>query len=68
MDIKKLEKWVDEHPEDADAKTINMTTGKEFTIREVLKKLKKADKEGVEILDKDELEIKDQVEKWLKEV
>lgn len=68
MDIDKLEKWVNEHPEDADAPTINMTTGKEFTIREVLGKLKKAEKEGVEILDKDDLEIKGEIEKWLKEV
>ena len=68
MDIKKLERWVKEHPEDADALTINMTNGKEFTIRGVLEKLKKAEVEGVEILDKDDLEIENQVDKWLKEV
>ena len=84
MDIKKLEKWVNEHPDDADALTINMTTGKEFTIRDVLVKLKKAEKEGIKIsekLDKDDIkklkktgvdeediEITGHIEKWLKEV
>lgn len=63
--IEKLEKWVAEHPEAADAPTINVTTQKEFTIRGILKELIKERDTKVAIVDKETLEIKRQIEKWL---
>ena len=63
--IEKLEKWVAEHPEAADAPTINVTTQKEFTIRGILNELIKERDTKVAIVDKETLEIKRQIEKWL---
>jgi len=63
--IVKLEKWVAEHPDWADVPHINITTGKEFTIRGVLSELTKERDTGVAIVDKETLEIKSQVKKWL---
>jgi hypothetical protein len=68
MDIEKLEKWVKENPEAADAPTINITTGKEFTIRDVLKELKKEKVSGIVSIDKEVIEIKKQIEEWLEKV
>lgn len=74
--IDKLKKWVDAHPEEADAKQINLTTGKEFTMREVLNEVVEADNQGVmlkegvvilgKVVDKEELEIIDNTESWIK--
>ncbi len=66
--IEKLEKWVEENPDAADAPTINITTGKEFTVRQVLDQLKKAKAEDVEIVDAEILTITSQIEEWLREV
>ena len=63
--IQKLEKWVQEHPEDANVSHINLTTQKEFTIQGILHQLVEAKKTGSAILDKDTLEIKDQIGKWI---
>lgn len=63
--IAKLEKWVKEHPEEADAPTINMTTGKKFTIREIFEELKKEKESGIAIVDEEILEVKNLTEKWL---
>lgn len=63
--IKKLEKWVKDNPTEAETPTINITTGKEFTIKGVLDKLKKEENHEVSMLDEEELKIKDQMEKWL---
>jgi hypothetical protein len=63
--IKKLEKWVAEHPEEADVPHINLTTQKEFTIRGILNQLIEEQKTGVPIVDEEVLEIKDLIEKWI---
>ena len=76
--IDKLKKWVDDHPEEADVKQINLTTGKEFTMREVLNEVVEADNQGVilkegvvilgKVVDKEELEILDNTESWIKRI
>jgi len=76
--IVKLKEWVDEHPEEADVKQINLTTGKEFTMREVLNEVVEADNQGVilkegvvilgKVVDKEELEIIDNTESWIKRI
>lgn len=66
--VEKLEKWISEHPEEADVPTINMTTGKESTIRETYELLKKEKETGARMLDKEMLEMKKDVEKWVEEL
>ena len=66
--VEKLAKWVSENPEAADAPTINMTTKREFTLREMLEQYKKAKEEDVEIVDEELLAVQSQIEEWLKEV
>lgn len=66
--IEKLEKWVSEHPKEADLPAMNVTTGKTFTVREVLKEFKKEKKTGVATADKEFLEVKGHIEKWLEEI
>ncbi|MFW9874510.1 MAG: hypothetical protein ACFFG0_15495 [Candidatus Thorarchaeota archaeon] len=76
--INKLKKWVEDHPEEADAKQINLTTGKEFTMREVLNEVAEADNQGVilkegvvilgKTLDKEDLEVIDNTESWIKRI
>ena len=68
MDIAKLEKWVDEHPKEADLVTINMTTGKKFTVKGVLEAVKQEKESGVAIADKDFIEVKNNISKWLEGV
>jgi hypothetical protein len=63
--VEKLEKWVSKNPEAADAPTINMTTGKEFTVRGVLEQLKQEKVSGAKIVDPTIIEVKDQIKKWL---
>lgn len=65
--IEKLEGWVREHPKETDLPAMNVTTGKTFTVREVLKELKKEKKTGVATVDKGFLEVKGHIEKWLEE-
>jgi len=65
--VEKLEKWVAEHPDAADAPTIDITTQKEFTIREVLNQLIQERDTGAAIVDEDILKIKRQIAKWLGE-
>lgn len=66
--IEKLEKWAREHPKEADLPAMNITTGKVYTIREVLEAIKKEKEMRVPIVDKDLLEVKGNIEKWLEEV
>ncbi|MCD4843113.1 MAG: hypothetical protein K8R25_01365 [Methanosarcinales archaeon] len=66
--IEKLEKWVSEHPEAADAPTVNMNTGRETTIRGILEELKKEKETGIAIVDPEILEVKTNIEEWLEEV
>jgi hypothetical protein len=68
MDVAKLEKWVDEHPTEADLVTINMSTGKRFTVRSVLEAVKQEKETGVAIVDKDTIEVKNNISKWLEGV
>lgn len=63
--IKKLEKWVKEHPEDADVLHINLTTQKEFTIRGVLHQMIEENKKRIPTVDQEALEIEDMIEEWL---
>lgn len=66
--IEKLEKWVSEHPKEADLSAMNVTTEKTRTTREILEELKKEKKTGVAIVDKEFLEVKSEIEKWLEEL
>lgn len=76
--INKLKKWVEEHPKEADAKHINLTTGKEFTMREVLNEVVEADNQGIilkegvvvlgKVVDKEDLEIIDKTESWIRRI
>jgi hypothetical protein len=59
-------KWVEDNPEAADAPTINLTTQKEFTMREMLSVLIQEKDSRVAILDNETLEIKNQIKTWLK--
>lgn len=68
MDVAKLEKWVDEHPTEADLVTVNMKTGKRFTVRSVLEAVKQEKETGVAIVDKDTIEVKNNISKWLEGV
>lgn len=68
MEIEKLEKWVKENPEAADASTINITTGQEFTIRGVLEDLKKERAGEAVMIDKGVQEVRKQVEAWMEEM
>jgi hypothetical protein len=63
--VEKLEKWVEEHPEEADVPHINLTTQKEFTIRGILSQMVEERKTGFAIVDEEVLEIKDQIAKWI---
>jgi hypothetical protein len=63
--IEKLEKWVKEHPEDADAPHINLTTQREFTIRGILELLIQEKETRVAIVDEEILKIRDEIEKWV---
>jgi hypothetical protein len=64
--VEKLMKWVEDNPEAADAPTINLTTQKEFTMREMLSVLIQEKDSRVAILDNETLEIKNQIKTWLK--
>ena len=66
--IEKLGKWVREHPKEADLPAMNITTGKVYTIREVIEAIKKEKETRVAIVDKELLEVKGNIEKWLAEV
>lgn len=66
--IEELGEWVGENPEDADAVTINLTTGREFTVRGIYEQLVAAEEEDVEIVDKEVLEVVDNIQKWLEGV
>lgn len=61
----KLEKWVDDNPEDADVLHINLTTQKEFTIRGILNQLTEARDTGAAIVDEEVLEITGLIEEWI---
>jgi len=68
MDVEKLEKWVKENPEAADAMTINMTTGQEFTVRGVLEDLKREKAGEAVLIDRGVQEVRKQVEQWMEEM
>ena len=63
--VEKLEKWVEEHPEEADVPHINLTTQKEFTIRGILSQMVEEKQTGFAIVDEEVLGIKDQIAKWI---
>jgi hypothetical protein len=63
--IKKLEQWVTTHPQDADTKHINLTTQKEFTMREVLEQLIDERDKGIAIADNEINRVVGEVEKWI---
>jgi len=63
--VASLERWVEEHPEDAEVKHINLTTMREFTIKEIYEQLKEAQETGVAIIDEEVIEVKEQIRKWV---
>jgi hypothetical protein len=63
--VEKLATWVEEHPEQADVPHINLTTQKEFTIREVLDRLVEEEDTGVAIVEDEMLELKGLVKDWI---
>lgn len=63
--IEKLEKWVQDHPKYADAVHINLTTGKKFTIRDILEQVREEKRTGLPIKDRETLEIIGHTEKWI---
>lgn len=67
VDVKKLEKWIDEHPEGAQEPFINVTTQREFKLADILAELKTQEATGVSIVDEELLEVVDQIDAWLKE-
>ncbi len=66
--IEKLERWVNENPENADVETVNITTGRKFTTRGILVELKREKETGIAIVDEEILEVKSNIEDWLREV
>jgi len=65
--VRKLEKWVNENPCEADLVTVNMRTGKTFTVRTILEVVKN-EKRGILTEDKDILDVVNEIENWIKEV
>ena len=63
--FEKLNVWVQKHPEEADVLHINLTTQRQFTLRDVLGQLKKEKETGVALADEELLQVKDLVGKWL---
>jgi hypothetical protein len=65
--VEKLEKWVREHPEDAEIPHINLTTQREFTIRGILNQMNEEKRTGIATTDREILEIEDLINKWLED-
>jgi hypothetical protein len=63
--LAKFRAWVEENPEEAGVTQINLTTQKEFTLREILDQLIEAETSEAVMLDEEVLEIKEQVQKWI---
>ena len=63
--LAKFRAWVEENPEEAGVTQINLTTQKEFTLREILDQLIEAETSETVMLDEEVLEIKEQVQKWI---
>jgi len=66
--IEKLEKWVNENPEEADTAVMNITTGRAITTREMLAELKQEEETKVAIVDEEILQVKNHIENWLAEI
>ena len=65
MDIQKLENWVNTHPKEADLRSINITTGKSYSVREMLVLFKKEEDTHSYKTDEEHFIIKRQMEAWL---
>jgi len=63
--LAKFRAWVEENPGEAGVTQINLTTQKEFTLREILEQLIEAETSETVMLDEEVLEIKEQVQKWI---
>ena len=63
--VEKLEKWVREHPKEADEPFIDITTQKETTVREISGELKEEREAGIAILDEETRKIVKQIEQWV---
>lgn len=66
--LEKLKNWVELHPEDADVRQMNLSTKREFTIRQVLDQAIEAEMRGIVLLDNEMLEVHDQIEHWIREL
>lgn len=66
--IKKLEQWIQDHPDKADTPFMNVTTQEQFTLTQILETMKKEKESGVAITEEGFLHVKAQVVDWIKEV
>ena len=68
VNIEKLEKWVNEHPEEAAEPFLNVSTQRKVTLQGIYEELKKEKDTGVAIVDEDLLQVVLEIEDWLEEV
>jgi len=64
-EISKLKDWVRKNPTQADAKHIDLTTQKEFTIRHLLEQFTAEQEKGIAIVDETILRAKTEITKWI---
>jgi hypothetical protein len=62
--IKKLEAWVDSHPESADTPFMNVSTGEEFTVNGLLGKIRASVAGEVQLSESLQSEL-NQIENWI---
>jgi len=62
--IKKLEAWVQSHPESADTPFMNVSTGEEYTVRGLLNGLRASAAGEVKLTESLQAEL-NQIETWI---
>jgi len=68
VDLAKLETWIKQNPEAAREPFMNVDTQRKVTLEGIFEELKRAQDTGVAIVDKDLLQVIQEVDSWLKEV
>jgi hypothetical protein len=64
QNIKKLDAWIQSHPESADTPFMNVATGKEYTVRGLLNNLRASAAGGVQLSESLQSEL-NQIETWI---